>query len=327
MVEGGRFLGVCTALVLPLVCLFLHVRECPKSDSKSVKSFHNFFGYRRGGHYPCWLSSLVILAGYLALRVVEMPTRPRKPQRQYQHVVAPNGEGSPSPCHASTLARTVVLLILVCACTPTSSSTSPGGTANTPSATSRRPLSPGKGSNTYADSTNTDQHQSHGSSDATNVLSPACPGGAISGKTVTKTGKIDYSFRHIGPAGVPALLDYLSEQNTPQAGAEADAGHFSPKTALIGVAEVEGSIATDSTVEDTARDRQCSPSVSMTATSVSSPLHELGLRECLLGDTGVAEAAQSSWICGPDGVKVLSLRQNQVRERWQRRYHSVCDGA
>lgn len=246
-----------------------------------------------------------------------MPSRPRKPRRQYQRVVVSGGAIKLSPCHAPTVATTIILLTLACACSPTSSSTSPGSAANTPTATSRRLLSPRKGSNTYTDSVNADQHRSHGSGDVTDVLSAACPRGAISGKTTTATGTIDFSFRHIGPAGVPALLDYLSERNTPHAGAEADARLFSPKTAPTEVAEVEESMATGNAVEDTARDRQGEFSVTMAATNMSSPLYELGLRECLLGDAGVAEAVQSSWICGPDGAKVLSLRQNEVRERWQ----------
>lgn len=42
----------------------------------------------------------------------------------------------------------------------------------------------------------------------------------------------------------------------------------------------------------------------------------LSLRECSLGDAGVAEVARSPWVCGATAVRSLSLRQNQVR--WSR---------
>lgn len=49
------------------------------------------------------------------------------------------------------------------------------------------------------------------------------------------------------------------------------------------------------------------------------PLHDddnssvaLGLRECSLGDEGVAEIARSPWVTGSLGVRALSLRHNQV---------------
>lgn len=42
------------------------------------------------------------------------------------------------------------------------------------------------------------------------------------------------------------------------------------------------------------------------------PPRALGLRECHLGDAGVAEVALSPWVSGERGVRILSLRGNQV---------------
>ncbi|CAN0148778.1 unnamed protein product, partial [Ectocarpus fasciculatus] len=42
------------------------------------------------------------------------------------------------------------------------------------------------------------------------------------------------------------------------------------------------------------------------------PPSALSLRECSLGDLGVAEVAGSPWVRGKAGVRALSLRQNQV---------------
>ncbi|CAM9456603.1 unnamed protein product [Ectocarpus sp. 12 AP-2014] len=42
------------------------------------------------------------------------------------------------------------------------------------------------------------------------------------------------------------------------------------------------------------------------------PPSALSLRECSLGDLGVAEVARSPWVHGKAGVRALSLRQNQV---------------
>lgn len=39
----------------------------------------------------------------------------------------------------------------------------------------------------------------------------------------------------------------------------------------------------------------------------------LSLRECSLGDAGVAEVARSPWVCGAVGATALSLRHNQVK--------------
>lgn len=44
------------------------------------------------------------------------------------------------------------------------------------------------------------------------------------------------------------------------------------------------------------------------------PPSALSLRECSLGDLGVAEVARSPWVRGKAGVRALSLRQNQVTE-------------
>lgn len=46
---------------------------------------------------------------------------------------------------------------------------------------------------------------------------------------------------------------------------------------------------------------------------LSPPPLALSLRECSLGDAGVAELAKSPWACGATAVRSLSLRQNQVR--------------
>lgn len=46
---------------------------------------------------------------------------------------------------------------------------------------------------------------------------------------------------------------------------------------------------------------------------LSPPPSALSLRECSLGDAGVAEVATSPWVCGATAVRSLSLRQNQVR--------------
>lgn len=48
------------------------------------------------------------------------------------------------------------------------------------------------------------------------------------------------------------------------------------------------------------------------AASVADPPLALGLRECSLGDEGVAEIARSPWVTGDLGVRALSLRHNQV---------------
>lgn len=48
------------------------------------------------------------------------------------------------------------------------------------------------------------------------------------------------------------------------------------------------------------------------AVTAGPPL-ELGLRECSLGDDGVAELARSPWVTGSLGLSALSLRHNQVR--------------
>eukprot|EP00752_Nemacystus_decipiens_P011212 g9963.t1 len=45
---------------------------------------------------------------------------------------------------------------------------------------------------------------------------------------------------------------------------------------------------------------------------LSPPPSALSLRECSLGDAGVAEVARSPWVCGATAVRSLSLRQNQV---------------
>lgn len=45
---------------------------------------------------------------------------------------------------------------------------------------------------------------------------------------------------------------------------------------------------------------------------LSPPPSKLSLRECSLGDVGVAEVARSPWVCGATAVRSLSLRQNQV---------------
>lgn len=53
------------------------------------------------------------------------------------------------------------------------------------------------------------------------------------------------------------------------------------------------------------------------------PPSALSLRECSLGDLGVAEVARSPWVRGKAGVRALSLRQNQVRSFASSRHKHV----
>lgn len=96
---------------------------------------------------------------------------------------------------------------------------------------------------------------------------------------------MDLSFCHIGLDGIPPLLRVLSQRERTGDRLAVDV-------------EVEGPSASkmDASSETTAD---------------AHPL-ELSLRECSLGDAGVALLAQSPWVCGPRGAKVLSLRNNQV---------------
>lgn len=97
---------------------------------------------------------------------------------------------------------------------------------------------------------------------------------------------IDLSFCHIGIDGIPSLLHFLSQCES---------------TRCQGV-----------TAEDVAeRSSTREADVVAEASHFKLPL-ELSLRECSLGDIGVASLAESSWFWGSEGAKVLSLRHNQV---------------
>lgn len=121
---------------------------------------------------------------------------------------------------------------------------------------------------------------------ATSSTAPALPHKERS--TTIEGRKVDLSFSHIGYGGpitdLPAAIE------------------LSPSTVLL---SDDGDHQQQRQHESDAR-RHDDGSVA------GSPL-ALGLRECSLGDEGVAELARSQWVSGSLGVTALSLRNNQVR--------------
>lgn len=97
---------------------------------------------------------------------------------------------------------------------------------------------------------------------------------------------IDLSFRHIGLEGIPDLLHLLDQRES--------------TNSQVSVTAVQhGSSAgskTDAAAIVADRTQQL----------------EMSLRECSLGDAGIAALVRSPWVCGSRGIKILSLRHNQV---------------
>lgn len=118
---------------------------------------------------------------------------------------------------------------------------------------------------------------------------------------------IDFSYRSVGPEGVPALLDYLSQRDD-----EITAWHSSESTTTTTVTATEGGRSRGTIQATTVRE----DSTPISNVHEPSALVALGLRECSLGDDGVAAISQSAWVSGSKSAKVLSLRHNQV-SRWQ----------
>lgn len=113
------------------------------------------------------------------------------------------------------------------------------------------------------------------------IAAAAAAPGSPTDRDSSSSSSIDLSFSLMGPAGLRALLD-------------------NPKPTLDGE-ELRGSVVDAENIE-----------IGQNGYAWLSPVHGLGLRECLLGDAGVVEIARSPWVCGPKGSKVLSLRHNQV---------------
>lgn len=104
---------------------------------------------------------------------------------------------------------------------------------------------------------------------------------------------IDLSFRHIGSDGVQDLFHYLSQRAIAPA----------EQPPAYGLERADG--ATGRTEEG---------EMEKTADHLFQRIRPLALslRECALGDGGVAAVARSPWVVGPEGVVMLSLRNNQV---------------
>lgn len=86
-------------------------------------------------------------------------------------------------------------------------------------------------------------------------------------------------------------------------------GQLRPETPLPDVVVVQAATRQHDDGDDDTQVQQQQQHV------LSPPPSALSLRECSLGDAGVAEVARSPWVCGATAVRSLSLRQNQVRGR------------
>lgn len=125
---------------------------------------------------------------------------------------------------------------------------------------------------------------------------------------------VDFSFRRIGPGGLPDLPDYLAQTQT-QGNPLTARPHSESPTAESPHANSDAFVdeAATATVMQGAQATQDLRSILRQGSHDAAPPLALSLRECSLGDAGVAKVARSAWVGGTMGVAALSLRHNQVR--------------
>lgn len=125
---------------------------------------------------------------------------------------------------------------------------------------------------------------------------------------------VDFSFCHIGPGGLPDLPGYLSQAQTQgnPLTARSPSDHPPAENPQDNSSAFVDEAATATMMQGTQVTHESRLPLRRGSDGAAPPL-ALSLRECSLGDAGVAQVARSAWVFGTMGVAALSLRHNQVR--------------
>lgn len=125
---------------------------------------------------------------------------------------------------------------------------------------------------------------------------------------------VDFSFCHIGPGGLPDLPDYLSQAQTQgnPLTAKPPSDHPPAESPQDNSSTFVDEAATATAMQGAQVTHEPRSPLRRGSDGAVPPL-ALSLRECSLGDAGVAQVARSAWVSGTMGVAALSLRHNQVR--------------